>query len=131
MPSEDDQDSATLAPQVIDLALTKTVDRPEPDIGQHVTFTIRLRNDGPDTATGVAVRDTLPTGMTFVSASAGQGSYSAATGIWTVGVVPSGAAIRLDLTGKVTAAGVKTNTAQVTAADQFDIDSTWRNAGHC
>jgi len=44
-------------------------------------FRINVRNSGPSTATGAVVTDTLPAGLTFVSATAGQGSCSAAAGV--------------------------------------------------
>ena len=39
-----------------DLALTKTVNDPTPNVGDDVTFTITLTNLGPDTATGAGHR---------------------------------------------------------------------------
>ncbi|WP_188964871.1 DUF11 domain-containing protein, partial [Deinococcus aquiradiocola] len=55
--------------------------------------------------------DTLPSGLTFVSASSG-GTYSAATGkvTWTVGTVAGGATVTLTVTGTApTAASIETN----------------------
>src|SRR4029450_8604845 len=52
-PAEEDQDSVTLAPvpQTADLRLDKVVDNATPTVGDQVTFTITLVNDGPNTAT--------------------------------------------------------------------------------
>jgi len=124
---EDDWAQVSLTPEVADLSITKSVDDPAPDIGQNVTFTIALRNDGPDAATNVAVSDPLPAGMTYVSSSPSQGSYASGTGVWTVGTVANGATASLQITATVDTAGSKTNTAQVSAADQFDPDSTPAN----
>jgi uncharacterized repeat protein (TIGR01451 family) len=61
-----------------DLSLTKT-DSPDPvATGAPLTYSIRVVNAGPDTATGVVVTDTLPKGVSFVSADSTQGSCSAA-----------------------------------------------------
>ena len=79
--------SATETPQQADLAVTKSVSNPTPNVGDTITFTITVANAGPDTATGVTVTDLLPAGVTFVSASASQGTYNNVTGIWTVGTV--------------------------------------------
>lgn len=124
---EDDQDSASLTPASADLSLIKTVDNPSPNVGQSVTFTLTLANAGPDGATNVTVGDTLPAGMTFVSATPSQGSYVSGTGVWTVGSVASGANATLQIVASVQSTGTKTNTAQVTASDQADPDSTPNN----
>ena len=73
--------------QSSDLALTKTIDNATPDLGQPVTFTVTLQNNGPDAATGVAVTDLLPNGLAFVTATPSQGTYDSNTGIWSVGSV--------------------------------------------
>ena len=73
-----------------DLSVTKTVSDATPNVGDQITFTVTLTNQGPDTATGVQVTDLLPAGLTFVSATPSQGSYDSATGLWTVGTVSPG-----------------------------------------
>src|SRR5262249_10754501 len=83
--------SATETPQQADLALTKSVSNARPNVGDTITFTVTLSNKGPDAATGVAVTDLLPGGLTFVSATPGQGVYSGSTGLWTVGTLANGA----------------------------------------
>jgi uncharacterized repeat protein (TIGR01451 family) len=107
-----------------DLRLAKTIDNPTPNVDQNVTFTVTLNNDGPDTASGVEVRDQLPAGVAFVSSTPSQGTYNNSTGIWTVGTVASGSSATLSLVGRIESAGSRTNTAEVTASDQFDPDST-------
>src|SRR5207249_761257 len=80
-----------------------------PNVGQTVTFTLVLSNAGPNAATNVAVTDLLPAGLAFVSANPGQGSYDAATGVWTVGTVASGGVATLQITARVTQPGAITN----------------------
>ena len=58
-----------------DLAVTKTVNNPTPNVGQTVVFTVGVRNNGPSQATGVVLGDDLPTGLTFVSATPSQGTF--------------------------------------------------------
>jgi large repetitive protein len=65
--------------------------------------------------------------LSFVSAAATLGSYDDATGEWSVGTLAPGASAILTITATVTAAGAFTNIAQVSAADQFDPDSTPAN----
>ncbi len=124
-PEEDDQDSVQLlTPPAADLSLTKAVDEVNPAVGDTVTFTIALGNDGPDPASGVRVRDALPAGLSFVGASPAQGSYSAGSGIWDVGSLGVGESTTLQLSAQVTEGGAILNTAQVSAANEFDPDST-------
>ena len=47
--------SATETPQQADLAVTKTVSDPTPNVGDTITFTVTLTNNGPDAATDVTV----------------------------------------------------------------------------
>jgi uncharacterized repeat protein (TIGR01451 family) len=126
-PSEDDQDSARLTLQLVDLSLTKKVDEARPEIGDVVTFTIAVHNAGPNTATNVAVGDTLPAGLSYESDDPSQGSYSAGSGEWTVGTLGVGGSATLQISAQVNAGGTHVNTAQVTAADQYDPDSTPNN----
>ena len=43
--------SASETPQGADLAVTKSVSNPTPNVGDQITFTVTLSNTGPDTAT--------------------------------------------------------------------------------
>src|SRR5262249_22966071 len=78
---------ATETPQQADLQITKTVSNATPNVGDIVTFTVALRDLGPDAATNVAVTDLLPAGLSLVSATPGQGTYNSTSGVWTVGTV--------------------------------------------
>ncbi|MFZ2235263.1 MAG: DUF11 domain-containing protein, partial [Dokdonella sp.] len=72
--------------------------------GATVTFTVQVKNLGPDAAASSTVQDMLPSGYTYVSHTVTQGSYVPATGVWTVGtLVSSGAASTRVLTVVATA----------------------------
>ena len=70
-----------------DLAISKTVDNPNPNVGETLTFTITLNNNGTDAVGSVSLNDTLPAGLTFVSANTNNGSYDRNTGVWSIGSV--------------------------------------------
>jgi uncharacterized repeat protein (TIGR01451 family) len=112
-----------------DIALTKIVDNTAPNVGNSVTFTITATNHGPNDASGVAVTDSLPAGLGFVSATPSQGSYVSATGQWTIGAIANGASVTLTITATVDQPGGLTNTVAVSASDQPDPDTSNNNAG--
>ncbi|MFY0591879.1 FG-GAP-like repeat-containing protein, partial [Roseivirga sp.] len=124
--SNDSNDSAseTVTPARADLNLSKTVDLPGANIGDNVTFTISVTNDGPDDATGIEITDQLPSGYSFVSATPVQGTYVSSTGVWTVGALANGATTSLALVGTLQSSGDYTNSASITAANEFDEDNT-------
>ena len=58
-------------PPSADLSVTKT-DEPDPvTAGNAIHYVLTVTNSGPDTATGIVVEDTLPTGTSFIEADAG------------------------------------------------------------
>ncbi|MFH1842504.1 MAG: hypothetical protein ABIF77_04805 [bacterium] len=88
-----------------------------------MTFTVELTNNGPQPATGVSVIDSLPSGLTFVAAEAGQGGYSESVGTWTLGNLASGVSASLTLEAVVdpgTAGTVITNHARIGSLNQGD-----------
>ena len=76
--SANNQATATITVQpLVDLELTKVASNPTPAAGSTVTYTLTLVNHGPSPATGVTITDPLPSGLSFVSANAAQGSCGA------------------------------------------------------
>ncbi len=112
--------TATVTPQQADLAVAKSTSDPTPNVGDTVTFTVTLFDNGPDDATNVAVADLLPDTFSFVSAIPSQGTYDSVTGEWTVGTVTTGAPQTLEITAIVVSASPGGNTATITDSDQFD-----------
>jgi uncharacterized repeat protein (TIGR01451 family) len=88
--------------------------------GDDVTYTITVTNNGPDAATGVLLTDTLPAGVTFVSASSG---CTEVNGVVTcdIGAVAKSASAMVEIVVTTTGVGTITNTAAV-AGNQGDPD---------
>jgi hypothetical protein len=97
-----------------DLSILKTVSNATPPIGSNVTFTIVATNNGPRDADGVVVTDLLPSGYTYVTSTVSTGSYSNASGVWTIGNLANGASATLSITATVKATGIYANTAMIT-----------------
>src|SRR5262249_16901703 len=114
------QASVTETPQQSDLAVTKTVSNPTPNVGDTITFTLKLTNTGPDAATNVTVQDLLPTGLTFVSATPSQGTYNAGTGVWSVGTVTTTTPPTLQLRPTVPTPKAHPTNGTIGPAAQFD-----------
>ncbi|RKQ49256.1 putative repeat protein (TIGR01451 family)/gliding motility-associated-like protein [Roseivirga pacifica] len=123
---EDDESALILTPQFIDLSLSKEVDQLTPLLESNIVFTITVSNDGPSNATGVVVKDLLPTGYQYL-ADNGEGAYNPSTGLWQIGALDHGETRVLNIQAKVTQEGTLSNGAEVIEADQFDIDSTPNN----
>src|SRR5262249_59608485 len=75
------------------------------------------------------VSDRLPGGLTFVSASPSQGTYSGLTGLWSVGAVGSQAVAILQIQARVDSPNPQFNLATISEADQFDPDPGNNSAG--
>jgi large repetitive protein len=97
--------------------------------GDTVVFTVTVTNSGPNDATGVIVKDELPSGFQYLSdnAAASGGIYAPGTGEWFIGNLSATApsnTVSLQITARVNATGNYTNVAQVEASDSSDPDST-------
>lgn len=88
------------APTIVaDLSVTKSVAPLAAEAGDPVTFTVQVKNLGPDIAAETAVQDLLPSGYNYVSHTVTQGTYLPASGLWSVGTLAnSGAASTRELT---------------------------------
>jgi uncharacterized repeat protein (TIGR01451 family) len=86
-------------------------------VGTNVTFTTNVLNLGPQDATGVTFTDTLPNGVTFVSASAAQGSCVQSNGIVTcnIGALASASSATITINVTPTAIGTISNNMSLTA----------------
>ena len=119
----------------IDLSLTKAISNQNPAIGDVVTYTVTVTNapGAATTATGITVTDQIAAaGAMYVpnSATVSTGTFASVssttlvTGTWTIPSLAPGTTATLLFRATVMSRGVWFNTAEVTAADQTDIDST-------
>jgi uncharacterized repeat protein (TIGR01451 family) len=117
-PANNQDDEPTQVQAQIDLAIAKTDSADPVTAGGQLTYTLVVTNNGPSSATGVVVTDTLPTPLTFVSGSSTSGTVSHASQVVTatVGNLASGQSATITLVTQVDQqfSGTITNTATVT-----------------
>lgn len=109
-----------------DLAVEKLVNGEESitsTVGEEVTFTVTVTNNGPSDATNVWVYDLLPAGVNFESWDASQGFYYVGSGQWNVGDLAEGETAWLEIDATVNTVGEIHNLATVGYADQHDPDT--------
>ncbi|HYS54128.1 MAG TPA: DUF11 domain-containing protein, partial [Thermoanaerobaculia bacterium] len=110
--------TATTTINGADLAIAKSAGAGPFVAGGNVNYTITVTNNGPLTATGVTVVDTLPAGSTFVSSTPSQGSCTGTSTVTcNLGTLANGgtATIALVITASATP-GMLSNTATVSSA---------------
>jgi uncharacterized repeat protein (TIGR01451 family) len=102
----------------VDLVITKSGSPNPVGAGTNLTYTLVVANNGPGSATGVRVIDTLPPNVTFSSGTSSTGgAVTAANGTVTadLGTLDPGQQATITLVVTPTRAGTITNTAAVTA----------------
>jgi uncharacterized repeat protein (TIGR01451 family) len=108
----------------IDLGIAKS-DRPDPvQVDGVLTYTLRVVNNGPDTAKDVQVADPAPTGITFVRASSDRGScqVDAALVSCELGTLEKGEGAAITIIARASKTGRVTNTATVTGSGGGEIN---------
>ena len=111
----------------VDLSLVYEVSDASPTHGAEITYDMSVTNSAAaiSTATGVMVSAPMPAGAVYAG-STGDGTYDAASGIWTVGSIAPATTRTLTITALVdaTSRAVVASTAELIAADPIDLDST-------
>jgi len=101
-------------PSGADLSITNT-DSPDPVVvGDTLTYTIAVTNNGPETATNVVVTDTLPWSVSLVSAPACSGS---GTLTCAAGTLANGDTATITITVTPNSAGPIANSASASATE--------------
>jgi uncharacterized repeat protein (TIGR01451 family) len=104
-------------PGTSDLAVQKFVSRRIGALGEIVTWTVVVTNNGPLTATGVTITDEAAAVATFVSLQVSQGTCARTT--CSLGTVPPGGSARIVARTRMLTVGARLNIARV-RGDQPD-----------
>ncbi len=102
------------------LVVHKQVNKANAYPGQRLTYTLKVTDEGPITATDVKITDTPTIAIKIVSIHAGQGHCSAGRTITcTLGTLPVAHTVRIVIVAEVKGSGVERNTATATSADKL------------
>jgi uncharacterized repeat protein (TIGR01451 family) len=111
--------SVTLIRQA-DLTIEKTVSNPKPKVGDIVTFTLKITNNGPHAAKNIIITDIVPNGYTIGTINDG-GTNSSGTITWNstttpakLGELAKDAVTTVSFQATVKASGNYVNTGRVT-----------------
>jgi uncharacterized repeat protein (TIGR01451 family) len=117
-------------PTTADLQITQS-DSPDPIYtGNQITYTVTVKNLGPNDATNIKVVDTLPSGTTFVSASGTDWTCQESSGTVTCDLASLAVGVANPITIQVTApntVGEISNQVKV-SSDMHDPDTTNNSA---
>jgi uncharacterized repeat protein (TIGR01451 family) len=108
--------ASTCVQALVDLSITKSGSPAEQTLGEaNITWTIVVKNNGPDADTGVTITDPMPAGNTFVSATTTQGACTGGAVLTcNIGPMATGASVTITLVTKPSVAGNQVNTVTVT-----------------
>ena len=105
------------------VGVTALASAPVVDVGDTLAWTTTVANAGPDSTTAVDVAVLPPAGTSLVDALASAGSWSKATGLWSVGPLAAGAQATLVLRTTIDAgSGGSTRTLSATIARNDAVD---------
>jgi uncharacterized repeat protein (TIGR01451 family) len=106
-----------------DLNVSKTVSSTGPyAAGDEVTWTIRLRNDGPANATSITLKEDISRlyGLGRINAVADHGVYNASTHVWSINQLNNGTSATLSVRTNFTSSGTKANRITITGLAETD-----------
>ncbi|QNM85402.1 DUF11 domain-containing protein [Polaribacter pectinis] len=127
--SDDLTENFTITAKKIDLSLLKTVDKSIVKLGDNVIFTLRITNKGTDIATGVQVKDLLPTGLNYDAVNTiipTNTTYDSSTGIWDFSNknIAVNEWLELKISATVASLNIVLNETEVFKTEQKDVDSS-------
>ena len=112
---------------VADLAIVKEVSNKTPNLGDTITWTLKVTNNGPNDATGVYVTDSLPAGLIYVDC---DGNYNVNTRVWTIGDLAVGRTAVLNIRTIVNVSNTTILNVATVDSSTYDPDKTNNKANN-
>jgi len=106
------------------LVLSQESNNNNPRLDDPVQLTIKIFNQGPDTASGVSVNDKLPPGLSFLSYWASSGTYDLNSGYWVIGDIPYNQTAILIINAIARQLGISTNLVTVNSLTYNPLTNT-------
>ena len=107
-----------------DLEIKKTVNNSNPKLNDLVTWTITVKNHGPDDATNVVINDILPSGLIQESSYLSKGDYS--NSVWNIDYLNNNEIATLTIVTKINKTGSITNKVNI-SSDEHDYNKSNNN----
>ena len=115
-------DELIIMPLISDLTISKVVGSSNPLVGETVTFTIKVVNNGTTNFANVVVDEQLRSGFTYVKSTASNGQYNPSAGVWNITDLQANETATLTLDAKVDPVGELVNTATIASSSPEDKD---------
>ena len=115
--NNEDNDTVEV-PSEADLSVTKVADVAEAHVGDVVSWTIVVINNGPDMAVNVTVFDVVPVELVDVSVVSVDGSF--ANNVWTIGDMDVDEVVTLVINTTVAKSNVNITNVVVVTSDTYD-----------
>ena len=109
-------------PDPIDLEIQKSIDDPDADIGDRITFTISINNLSDNRVIDITAIDVLESGFIYISHTTSLGSYDLQSGEWTIPEITALGSAELQIVVDIDENGVFTNTAGILDSFPEDIN---------
>lgn len=105
----------TVVPGKANLSLSKKASKARPTVGASLTYTLKVKNNGPNRATNVKLVDTLPKGVKATSSSAGCKKQSQRKVVCNIDTLADGRSVAKKITVKVNKKGKLVNRARASS----------------
>ena len=105
------------------VSVTQSITLDEIPVGGRTVVDLRITNTGSSPATGITLRNDLPSGLTHFSSSP-VGTIDGNSITWTLGDLAAGASTDVELTLRATQVGVLTNRVSVSSDSTAEVADT-------
>ena len=119
--SNNEDNASVYVPPSSDLEITKIVDNEYPLYKSNLKWILIVKNNGPDKATGVKVKEILSDAFSLIKSDASKGYYI--NGMWVIGDLNVGEIVTLEIITKIVKTGNFTNIVNVTGNEHDHNDS--------